>query len=140
MRLKLLILIITTSLSAQNIANSLETVINAFNGIKTDDRHLTHHLLDIAKNGRNIDYNDKVKLEALGFNFGSRLISRGGSERPESIGLDKFFDSEYFRFHYSTSGPHAVDTKDINNNLRPDYVEDVIKVFDYVAGKIHNEM
>ena len=140
MRFKLLILIITTSLSAQNIANSLETVINAFNGIKTDDRHLTHHLLDIAKNGRNIDYNDKVKLEALGFNFGSRLISRGGSERPESIGLDKFLDSEYFRFHYSTSGPHAVDTKDINNNLRPDYVEDVIKVFDYVADKLHNEM
>ena len=140
MRFKLLILIITTSLSAQNIANSLETVINAFNGIKTDDRHLTHHLLDIAKNGRNIDYNDKVKLEALGFNFSSRLISRGGSERPESIGLDKFLDSEYFRFHYSTSGPHAVDTKDINNNLRPDYVEDVIKVFDYVADKLHNEM
>ena len=140
MRFKLLILIITTSLSAQNIANSLETVINAFNGIKTDDRHLTHHLLDIAKNGRNIDYYDKVKLEALGFNFGSRLISRGGSERPESIGLDKFLDSEYFRFHYSTSGPHAVDTKDINNNLRPDYVEDVIKVFDYVADKLHNEM
>ena len=140
MRFKLLILIITTSLSAQNIANSLETVINAFNGIKTDDRHLTHHLLDIAKNGRNIDYNDKVKLEALGFNFGSRLISRGGSERPESIGLDKFLDSEYFRFHYSTSGPHAVDTKDIDNNLRPDYVEDVIKVFDYVADKLHNEM
>ena len=140
MRSKLLILIITTSLSAQNIANSLETVINAFNGIKTDDRHLTHHLLDIAKNGRNIDYNDKVKLEALGFNFGSRLISRGGSERPESIGLDKFLDSEYFRFHYSTSGPHAVDTKDINNNLRPDYVEEVIKVFDYVADKLHNEM
>ena len=140
MRSKLLILIITTSLSAQNIANSLETVINAFNGIKTDDRHLTHHLLDIAKNGRNIDYNDKVKLEALGFNFGSRLISRGGSERPESIGLDKFLDSEYFRFHYSTSGPHAVDTKDIDNNLRPDYVEEVIKVFDYVADKLHNEM
>ena len=140
MRFKLLILIITTSLSAQNIANSLETVINAFNGIKTDDRHLTHHLLDIAKNGRNIDYYDKVKLEALGFNFGSRLISRGGSERPESIGLDKFLDSEYFRFHYSTSGPHAVDTKDIDNNLRPDYVEEVIKVFDYVADKLHNEM
>ena len=140
MRFKLLILIITTSLSAQNIANSLETVINAFNGIKTDDRHLTHHLLDIAKNGQNIDYNDKVKLEALGFNFGSRLISRGGSERPESIGLDKFLDSEYFRFHYSTSGPHAVDTKDIDNNLRPDYVEEVIKVFDYVADKLHNEM
>ena len=140
MRFKLLILIIATSLSAQNIANSLETVINAFNGIKTDDRHLTHHLLDIAKNGRNIDYYDKVKLEALGFNFGSRLISRGGSERPESIGLDKFLDSEYFRFHYSTSGPHAVDTKDINNNLRPDYVEEVIKVFDYVADKLHNEM
>ena len=140
MRFKLLILIITTSLSAQNIANSLETVINAFNGIKTDDRHLTHHLLDIAKNGRNIDYNDKVKLEALGFNFGSRLISRGGSERPESVGLDKFLDSEHFRFHYSTSGPHAVDTKDINNNLRPDYVEEVIKVFDYVADKLHNEM
>ena len=140
MRSKLLILIITTSLSAQNIANSLETVINAFNGIKTDDRHLTHHLLDIAKNGRNIDYNDKVKLEALGFNFGSRLISRGGSERPESIGLDKFLDSEYFRFHYSTSGAHAVDTKDIDNNLRPDYVEEVIKVFDYVADKLHNEM
>ena len=140
MRFKLLILIITTSLSAQNIANSLETVINAFNGIKTDDRHLTHHLLDIAKNGRNIDYNDKVKLEALGFNFGSRLISRGGSERPESVGLDKFLDSEYFRFHYSTSGPHAVDTKDIDNNLRPDYVEEVIKVFDYVADKLHNEM
>ena len=93
MRFSLLILIITTSLSAQNISNSLETVINAFNGIKTNDRHLTHHLLDIAKNGRNIDYNDKVKLEALGFNFGSRLISRGGSERPESIGLDKFLDS-----------------------------------------------
>ena len=140
MRFKLLILIITTSLSAQNIANSLETVINAFNGIKTDDRHLTHHLLDIAINGRNIDYNDKVKLEALGFNFGSRLISRGGSERPESIGLDKFLDSEYFRFHYSTSGAHAVDTKDIDNNLRPDYVEEVIKVFDYVADKLHNEM
>ena len=140
MRFKLLILIITTSLSAQNNANSLETVINAFNGIKTDDRHLTHHLLDIAKNGRNIDYYDKVKLEALGFNFGSRLISRGGSERPESIGLDKFLDSEYFRFHYSTSGPHAVDTKDIDNNLRPDYVEEVIKVFDYVADKLHNEM
>ena len=140
MRFKLLILIITTSLSAQNIANSLETIINAFNGIKTDDRHLTHHLLDIAKNGRNIDYNDKVKLEALGFNFGSRLISRGGSERPESVGLDKFLDSEHFRFHYSTSGPHAVDTKDIDNNLRPDYVEEVIKVFDYVADKLHNEM
>ena len=140
MRFNLLILIITTSLSAQNISNSLETVINAFNGIKTNDRHLTHHLLDIAKNGQNIDYNDKVKLEALGFNFGSTLISRGGSERPESVGLDKFLDSEYFRFHYSTSGPHAVDTKDIDNNLLPDYVEEVIRVFGYVADKLHNEM
>ena len=55
MRFKLIILLIITNLTAQNISNSLETVINAFNELNTNDRHLTHHLLDIAKNGQNID-------------------------------------------------------------------------------------
>ena len=90
MKLTLLTFFSLVNLNAQNIANSLEVVINAFNGINTNERHLTHHFLDIAKNGQNIPYNDKVALEAVGFNFNSSLVSRGGSERSESVGLDKF--------------------------------------------------
>ena len=140
MKFTLLTFFSLVNLNAQNIANSLEVVINAFNGINTNERHLTHHFLDIAKNGQNIPYNDKVALEAVGFNFTSSLVSRGGSERSESVGLDKFIDSKFFRFHYTTSGIHAVDVKDLNNNSLPDYIDQVIEVFNHVSDKFHTEM
>ena len=140
MRSFILIFILSIDLSAQNVKQSIETVFNAFTDVKTNNHHLTPYLLEIAKNGPNIDYGDKKKLEEVGFNFNSQLVTRGGAKRSESAGLDKFIDSGHFRLHYTTSGFHAIDTKDQNNNLLPDYIESVIEVFDYVSNMLHDQM
>ena len=140
MRSFILIFILSIDLSAQNVKQSIETVFNAFTDVKTNNHHLTPYLLEIAKNGQNIDYDDKKKLEEVGFNFSSQLVTRGGAKRSESAGLDKFIDSGHFRLHYTTSGFHAIDTKDQNNNLLPDYIESVIEIFDYVSNRLHDQM
>ena len=140
MRAFILIFISLINLSAQNLKQSIETVISAFSEVKTDNHHLTPYLLEIAKNGQNLGYDDKNKLKEIGFNFNHQLVSRGGAKRSESAGLDKFVDSEHFRFHYTTSGYHAIDSKDQDNNSLPDYLESVIDIFDYVSKILHDQM
>ena len=56
MRVFILIFISLINLSAQNVKQSIETVISAFSEVKTDNRHLTPYLLEIAKNGQNLGY------------------------------------------------------------------------------------
>ena len=65
-------------LSAEIPQKSAEAVISAFSGLSVSKRHLTPHLLEIAKNGMNLPANDRVALETLGFNFSSSLVSRIG--------------------------------------------------------------
>ena len=140
MRLFILIFILLINLNSQNLKESTETVFNAFTEVKTNNRHLTPYLLEIAKNGQNLDYDDKNKLKGIGFNFNRKLISRSGAKRSESAGLDKFVDSGHFRFHYTTSGYHAIDSKDQDNNALPDYLESVIEIFDNVSKILHDQM
>ena len=98
-------------------------VINAFSNNNIKNNHITPYLLEIARNGHQLDSNIKAKLEELGFNFNQSLVSRGGAKRSESVGLDKFYDSGNFRIHYTTIGRNAVSGADNNANNIPDYIE-----------------
>ena len=125
---------------AQDLTQSANMVINAFNNDNIKNNHITPYLLEIARNGHQLDSNIKAKLEELGFNFNQSLVSRGGAKRSESIGLDKFYDSGNFRIHYTTIGRNAVSGADNNANNIPDYIENVSNILNFVAQKIRDEM
>ena len=125
---------------AQDLTQSANMVINAFNNDNIKNNHVTPYLLEIARNGHQLDSNIKAKLEELGFNFNQSLVSRGGAKRSESIGLDKFYDSGNFRIHYTTIGRNAVSGADNNANNIPDYIENVSNILNFVAQKIRDEM
>tara|TARA_B100001996_G_scaffold17555_1_gene14512 strand:+ start:6778 stop:8508 length:1731 start_codon:yes stop_codon:yes gene_type:complete len=125
---------------AQDVYQSAGEIINAFNDRPVKNNHITSYLLDIARNGHQLDSDSKAKLESLGFNFNGTLISRGQAQRSESIGLDKYFDVKYFRIHYTTSGRNAVNPTDINLNDIPDYIESLADIFSYVSKTLHDDM
>ena len=131
--------IISSFLWAGILQSSIEAVKSAFSGRDDGGRHLTPHLLEIAKNGHNLKVNDRTDLEAVGFNFNSRLVSRGGAQRSEAVGLDQYFDSGIFRFHYTTSGRHSVLKTDKDANGVPDYIESMADIFNHVANQLHDE-
>ncbi len=119
---------------------SVEAVISAFSDKPTTERHLTPHLLEIAKNGHHLDEDNKSRLETIGFNFNSTVVSRGGAERSEASGLNRFYDSGDFRIHYTTtSGQHKVPDVDTNGNNVPDYIDKVSEIFNYVSKEIHDK-
>ena len=68
------------------------------------------------------------------------LVSRKSVKRSESDGLDKSYDSGIIRFHYTTSGYHAVNNSDINGNSIPDYIDSVAMIFNNVTNLLHNKM
>ena len=113
-----LICFATVSLSiSQNVHQSASQIIDSFNGVPIKNNHITHLLLDIARNGHQLDTDSKSKLEELGFSFDQPLVNRNRLQRPESVGLDKYYDVEYFRIHYTTAGRNAV--RSLDNNSRP---------------------
>lgn len=116
---------------------STGAVISAFSGHPTQDRHLTPHLLEIAKHGHELNANERTQLEAVGFNFNFPLVSRSGALRSEAVGLDKYFDNGIFRFHYTTTGINAVNTSDDNNDGIPNYIDSVAVVFNQISNGIH---
>ena len=127
-------------ISAQDIYQSANEVINGFNDRPIKNEHITEHLLDIARNGHQLDSDHKSRLEELGFNFDQSLVTRGGAQRAESIGLDKFFDIKYFRIHYTTSGRNAVSSIDLNSNNIPDYIDSLAEVFENVSEVLHEKL
>ena len=137
----LLICFVTVSLSvSQNVHQSASQIIDSFNGVPIKNNHITHLLLDIARNGHQLDTDSKSKLEELGFSFDQPLVNRNRLQRPESVGLDKYYDVEYFRIHYTTAGRNAVRSLDNNSNNIPDYIESLAEVFNYVSKVLHDNM
>ena len=70
---------------AQDLTQSANMVINAFNNDNIKNNHITPYLLEIARNGHQLDSNIKAKLEELGFNFNQSLVSRGGAKRSVAL-------------------------------------------------------
>ena len=124
----------------QDIQQSAIEIIKGFNGQPIESDQVTSYLLDIARNGHQLDINTKSRLEQIGFNFNQSLVSRSGAKRSESLGLDKYHDVKYFRIHYTVSGRNAVSPVDLNSNGIPDYIESLAEVFDYVSKMLHDEM
>jgi len=134
------ILFLGSLLIAQVPQRSVEAVISAFSDDLTSDWHLTPHLLEIAKNGHHLDKDSKSRLETIGFNFNTTVVSRGGAERSEASGLDRFYDSGDFRIHYTTTNlQHKVSDVDSDGNNVPDYIDTVAKIFNYVSNEIHDK-
>ncbi|MDC1032078.1 FlgD immunoglobulin-like domain containing protein, partial [Candidatus Marinimicrobia bacterium] len=132
--------LLITKLISQELNQSALTLNNNLS-YKDDLRyHLTPFLLEIAKNGKSFSSEKKHKLESLGFDFNMPLVSRKSVKRSESDGLDKSYDSGIIRFHYTTSGYHAVNNSDINGNSIPDYVDSVAMIFNNVTNLLHNKM
>ena len=132
MKLISIYLLTLINLFAQDVHQSASEIIDGFNGLPVKNNHITPYLLDIARNGHQLDFDSKAKLEQLGFNFDQSLVNRSGAQRSESIGLDEYFDIGYFRIHYTTTGRNTVITTDLNSNNIPDYIESMAEVFDYV--------
>ena len=132
--------LLITKLISQELNQSALTLNNNLS-YKDDLRyHLTPFLLEIAKNGKSFSSEKKHKLESLGFDFNMPLVSRKSVKRSESDGLDKSYDSGIIRFHYTTSGYHAVNNFDINGNSIPDYIDSVAMIFNNVTNLLHNKM
>ena len=101
-----------------NLDQSVEIVIQAFSGNK-QVRCLTPYLKDIALYGNQLTEEQKSRLRNIGFQFGQPIVHRAMNDRPESEGLDHTHDNGYFRFHYTTSGTHAVAGADADGNNIP---------------------
>ena len=115
-----------------NLDQSVEIVIQAFSGNK-QVRCLTPYLKDIALYGNQLTEEEKSRLRNIGFQFGQPIVHRAMNDRPESEGLDQTHDNGYFRFHYTTSGTHAVAGADTDGNNVPDYIDQMADVFAHVA-------
>ena len=115
-----------------NLDQSVEIVIQAFSGNK-QIRCLTPYLKDIALYGNQLTEEQKSRLRNIGFQFGLPIVHRAMNDRPESEGLDQTHDNGYFRFHYTTSGTHAVAGADTDGNNVPDYIDQMADVFAHVA-------
>jgi len=115
-----------------NLDQSVEIVIQAFSGNK-QVRCLTPYLKDIALYGNQLTEEEKSRLRYIGFQFGQPIVHRAMNDRPESEGLDHTHDNGYFRFHYTTSGTHAVAGADADGNNVPDYIDQMEDVFAHVA-------
>jgi len=115
-----------------NLDQSVEIVIQAFSG-NNQVRCLTPYLKDIALYGNQLNEEEKSRLRNIGFQFGQPIVHRAMNDRPESEGLDQTHDNGYFRFHYTTSGTHAVASADTDGNNVPDYIDQMADVFAHVA-------
>jgi len=116
-----------------NIDQSVEIVIQSFSG-NNQERCISPHLRNVALYGNQLNAEQQLRLEEIGFQFSGHIANRSSEDRAESEGLDQTLDNGYFRFHYTTSGTHAVANSDTNNNSIPDYIDQMVDVFAYVAS------
>ncbi|MEC8838766.1 MAG: MXAN_6640 family putative metalloprotease [Candidatus Neomarinimicrobiota bacterium] len=116
-----------------NIDQSVEIVIQSFSG-NNQERCISPHLRNVALYGNQLNTEQQLRLSQVGFQFGGPIASRSSEDRAESEGLDQTLDNGYFRFHYTTTGTHAVANTDTNSNNIPDFVDNIVNVFAYVAS------
>ena len=130
----LLIILLEVSFAKlpRNIDQSVEIVIQSFSG-NNQERCISPHLRNVALYGNQLNAEQQLRLEQVGFQFSGPIANRSYEDRAESEGLDQTLDNGYFRFHYTISGTHAVANSDTNNNSIPDYIDQMVDVFAYVA-------
>ena len=116
-----------------NIDQSVEIVLQAFSG-NNQERCISPHLRNVSLFGNQLNTEQQLSLRNIGFQFNSPISSRSSEDRAESEGLDQYTDDGYFRFHYTTTGTHAVANADTDSNSIPDYVDKIVSVFAYVAS------
>ena len=116
-----------------NINQSVEIVIQSFSG-KNQERCISPHLRNVALYGNQLNSEQQLRLRGVGFQFNSPVVNRSSQNRAEAADLDQSLDNGYFRFHYTTTGTHAVANSDTNNNSIPDYIDYIVNVFTYVAS------
>ena len=131
----LLIILLEVSFAKlpSNIDQSVEIIIQSFSG-NNQERCISPHLRNIALYGNQLNEEQQLSLEEIGFQFDGPIVNRSSQDRAEAEGLDQSLDDGYFRFHYSTTGTHAVADSDTNNNSVPDYIDNIVNVFTYVAS------
>ncbi len=134
------LLLMTLSISAvfatsrSDAIQSANNIIQAFSGYGSK-QHISDDLRAIARYGHSLPDNIKNDLINLGFNFEGQFVNRSPlDERSEANGLDLSYDSGIFRYHYTLTGNHAVDTADTNGNNIPDYIEQMADVFNVVSS------
>ena len=130
MRFSISFVFLSQLLFGQKPHQSAEIIIQAFEEKLETKVHLTPHLFNIARGGHLLDEEKKERLKDLGFDFNHMLVNRGGTQRAEGRGLDQYYDTGYFRIHFTTIGRNAVNEMDQNANNIPDYIESVAKIFD----------
>ena len=118
--------------SLNTVEQAAQGILAAFQG--QGPRHLTPLLLEIARNGHRLPQEQRNQLKSIGFNFHGTLVNRTLDTRAEAAGLDQSYDNGYFRFHYTTTGTHAVSTADTNSNGIPDYVDRMAAIFNEVSA------
>lgn len=116
-----------------NIDQSIEIIIQSFSG-NGQERCITPHLRNVSLYGNQLNAEQQLRLKQVGFEFDGPIATRSSEERVESEGLDQILDNGYFRFHYTTTGTHAVADTDTNNNSVPDYIDNMVNVFSYVTS------
>ena len=116
-----------------NIDQSVEIIIQSFSG-NNHERCISPHLRNVALYGNQLNEDQQSSLEQIGFQFDRPVISRSSQNRAEAAGLDQSLDNGYFRFHYATTGTHAVASSDTNNNSIPDYIDNIVDIFAHVAS------
>ena len=116
-----------------NINQSVEIVIQSFSG-NNQERCISPHLRNVSLYGNQLNAEQQLRLIEVGFQFDSPVANRSSQNRAEAADLDQSLDNGYFRFHYTTTGTHAVANSDTNNNSIPDYIDYIVNVFAYVAS------
>jgi hypothetical protein len=131
----LTVIILFTLLTAEphpEAIKSAHEIIQVFSN-QSSKSHISDDLRTIARYGHSLSHETKEELRLIGFNFDGRIVNRSLDDRTEASGLNNTYDSGNFRFHYTTSGSHAVSSSDTNSNSIPDYIEQMSDVFNHVV-------
>ena len=100
--------------------------------------HATHHVNNIIRNN-SLPQSDEenTALHELGINIiDNKLIAHTPSL------LEDILETDNFTFHYTTdqSNSDAISTTDLNNNLIPDYIENMGEIFEYIWFYFENTL
>ncbi len=139
LRYTLCLTVFVSQIVAKTVHQSVELITDAMEE-NIELRHVTPHLLNIAKNGYKLNSDIQTHLKGYGFQFKGKLVNRSYIIRDEASGLGLYFDSGLFRFHYTLTGKHAVSDEDLDGTGIPDYIENMAAIFDSVAYIQHTTL
>ena len=124
MKHKLIFALIANVSFAQISLSTVDQTIQSLSEKNTINSHLTPAILEFLKN--------KSQNQSLYYDQFQR--------RKDAQGLDRIYDFEHFRIHYTIDGNHAINPIDLNNNSIPDYIDSLSAIIKNTSYHFHKQL